>query len=76
MAAHCDESDRSCDAEGLDAAKTGSTYAIVGPIAFAVGALAAAGGAYLMLRRGGAGSAHVAPAVGRGGGGLIVGGAF
>jgi hypothetical protein len=74
--AHCNPGRRECDQEGLDAAKSGSTWSVVSPIAFGVGAVGIAAGAFLLVK----GSTEkpsrvsVTPSLGPTGGGLVIGG--
>jgi hypothetical protein len=69
---------RVCNAEGAEAARSGRTAALVSTIGFAAGALALAGGAYLLLRSGRSSGAKtaIAPFGSPGGGGVGMVGTF
>jgi hypothetical protein len=75
--AHCNPARRECDQEGLDAAKSGSTWSVVSPIAFGVGALGIAAGAFLLVKSSSMekpSRVSVTPSLGPTGGGLVIGG--
>jgi hypothetical protein len=72
----CNAVSRRCDPEGLDAASAGRTWAVLSPVALAVGVLGTSVGAYLLVRSSGdrRGAVAVHPLVTGGGGGLMLGG--
>lgn len=65
---------RTCDREGLDAAARGSTWAIVSPTGFIVGALGVAAGTFLLLKESRDRTSYVgiAPILSPQGGGLAI----